>query len=174
MRILDHDGLGEAEGGIMRWLRLCEAWGSIRPMCARKGASCRRRASRSTPMSASCASSPSWRRSPARSPSCSRPGSIEERIPGMLAGYPFVTEEMMSYFRKRLDQAPRDAGFALGLCPRACRHGREASGGVRGADLQVRRALGPARCAQPCLRSRRRHPAGRLRARGHGARRVAA
>jgi pyrroloquinoline-quinone synthase len=31
----------------------------------------------------------------------------------MLQGYPFVTDEMMAYFRKRLGQAPRDAGFAL-------------------------------------------------------------
>src|SRR5215213_8294363 len=27
VRILDHDGLGEQEGGIMRWLRLCEGLG---------------------------------------------------------------------------------------------------------------------------------------------------
>ncbi|HEX6011203.1 MAG TPA: pyrroloquinoline quinone biosynthesis protein C, partial [Geminicoccaceae bacterium] len=37
----------------------------------------------------------------------------EERIPGMLQGYSFVSEDMIAYFRRRLDQAPRDAGFAL-------------------------------------------------------------
>ena len=37
----------------------------------------------------------------------------EERIPGLLEGYSFVSEEMVAYFRRRLDQAPRDAGFAL-------------------------------------------------------------
>jgi pyrroloquinoline-quinone synthase len=31
----------------------------------------------------------------------------------MLRGYDFVSEEMVAYFRRRLDQAPRDAGFAL-------------------------------------------------------------
>jgi pyrroloquinoline-quinone synthase len=37
----------------------------------------------------------------------------EERIPGLLQNYSFVSEEMVAYFRRRLDQAPRDAGFAL-------------------------------------------------------------
>ncbi len=37
----------------------------------------------------------------------------EERIPGLLQHYSFVSEEMVAYFRRRLDQAPRDAGFAL-------------------------------------------------------------
>ena len=36
-----------------------------------------------------------------------------ERIEGMLANYDFVDESMMAYFRKRLNQAPRDTGFAL-------------------------------------------------------------
>ena len=37
----------------------------------------------------------------------------EERIPGPAQHYSFVSEEMVAYFRRRLDQAPRDAGFAL-------------------------------------------------------------
>ena len=45
-----------------------------------------------------------------------------------------------------------------GLCPRACRHRREAAGGGRGPDLQVQRALGAARRAAPRLRAGRRHP----------------
>ena len=48
----------------------------------------------------------------------------EERIPGLLQHYSFVSEEMVAYFRRRLDQAPRDAGFALAYVARACRHGR--------------------------------------------------
>ena len=27
VRLLDHDGIGEQEGGIVRWLRLCEGLG---------------------------------------------------------------------------------------------------------------------------------------------------
>lgn len=36
-----------------------------------------------------------------------------ERIAGMLEHYDFVEERVMAYFRKRLDQAPRDVDFAL-------------------------------------------------------------
>ena len=36
-----------------------------------------------------------------------------ERIAGMLEHYDFITDELVAYFRKRLDQAPRDSMFAL-------------------------------------------------------------
>jgi pyrroloquinoline-quinone synthase len=41
------------------------------------------------------------------------PNLHEERIAGMLAHYDFVNPDIMSYFSRRLTQAPRDAGFAL-------------------------------------------------------------
>ena len=41
------------------------------------------------------------------------PNLHEERISGMLAHYDFVNPDIMSYFSRRLQQAPRDAGFAL-------------------------------------------------------------
>jgi pyrroloquinoline-quinone synthase len=41
------------------------------------------------------------------------PGIHAERISGMLANYEFIDETLVGYFRKRLDQAPRDANFAL-------------------------------------------------------------
>jgi len=41
------------------------------------------------------------------------PNLHEERISGMLAHYNFVNPDIMSYFSRRLQQAPRDAGFAL-------------------------------------------------------------
>ncbi len=41
------------------------------------------------------------------------PGIHEERISGMLANYDFINDGVMAYFKKRLVQAPRDAGFAL-------------------------------------------------------------
>jgi pyrroloquinoline-quinone synthase len=31
----------------------------------------------------------------------------------MLANYDFIDEKLVAYFRRRLDQAPRDADFAL-------------------------------------------------------------
>lgn len=36
-----------------------------------------------------------------------------ERISGMLENYDFITDDVMRYFRRRLDQAPRDVAFAL-------------------------------------------------------------
>ena len=36
-----------------------------------------------------------------------------ERIVGMLESYDFITDDVMHYFRRRLDQAPRDVAFAL-------------------------------------------------------------
>ena len=41
------------------------------------------------------------------------PNLHEERISGMLAHYDFVNPDIMSYFSRRLTQAPRDANFAL-------------------------------------------------------------
>jgi len=41
------------------------------------------------------------------------PNLHEERIAGMLQHYDFVNPDIMSYFSRRLQQAPRDAGFAL-------------------------------------------------------------
>jgi pyrroloquinoline-quinone synthase len=41
------------------------------------------------------------------------PNLHEERIAGMLEHYDFVNPDIMSYFKRRLAQAPRDAGFAL-------------------------------------------------------------
>jgi len=36
-----------------------------------------------------------------------------ERIEGLLANYAFANTESLSYFKKRLDQAPKDVAFGL-------------------------------------------------------------
>ncbi len=41
------------------------------------------------------------------------PAIIRDRVAGMLASYDFITEDILVYFRHRLDEAPRDADFAL-------------------------------------------------------------
>jgi len=46
------------------------------------------------------------------------PSIHEERIAGMLQHYDFVNPDIMSYFKRRLTQAPRDADFALGFVKR--------------------------------------------------------
>jgi coenzyme PQQ biosynthesis protein C len=112
-RYLEHDGHGDDEGGIERWLRLTEALGLPRDyVISTKGILPGTRfavdaylhfvrdhsvlegiASSLTELFAS--------------------GIHSERIEGMLANYAFIDDGMMSYFRRRLTQAPRDVTFAL-------------------------------------------------------------
>jgi pyrroloquinoline-quinone synthase len=113
VRILDHDGLGEQEGGIARWLRLCQGLGldldyvrseeGILP-ATKFAVDAYVRFVRDQTLLEAIASSLT---------ELFAPKIHEERIPGLLQNYSFVSEEMVAYFRRRLDQAPRDAGFAL-------------------------------------------------------------
>jgi pyrroloquinoline-quinone synthase len=114
VRLLDHDGFGDQEGGIVRWLRLCEGVGldpdyvrsEIGILPATKFAvDAYVRFVRDRTLLEAVASSLT---------ELFAPKIHEERIPGLLQHYSFVSEEMVAYFRRRLDQAPRDAGFALG------------------------------------------------------------
>jgi len=112
-RILDHDGHGEDPGGIERWLVLTDGLGLDRDyVVSRKGAlpatkfaveAYVRVVTEGTQLEAIC--------------SCLTelfaPAIHQERIAGMLAHYDFIGEDVMAYFRRRLDQAPRDAGWAL-------------------------------------------------------------
>ncbi|MGD9512015.1 MAG: pyrroloquinoline-quinone synthase PqqC [Geminicoccaceae bacterium] len=112
-RMLDHDGLGDQEGGIVRWLRLCQGLGldpdyvtseeGILP-ATKFAVDAYVRFVRDRTLLEAIASSLT---------ELFAPKIHEERIPGLLQHYSFVSEEMMAYFRRRLDQAPRDAGFAL-------------------------------------------------------------
>lgn len=118
-RILDHDGgrtLEDGsvdEGGIERWLGLCEGLG-LDPAYVRSevgilpatkfAVDAYVRFVREKSLLEAIASSLT---------ELFAPKIHEERIPGMLQGYPFVSDAMMAYFRRRLGQAPRDAGFAL-------------------------------------------------------------
>jgi pyrroloquinoline-quinone synthase len=120
-RILDHDGFGEEEGGIERWLRLCEGLGLERAyVVSEEGALPATRFAveayvrfvREQSLLEAVASSLTELFAPA---------IHEERIPGLLQNYPFVSDEMVAYFRKRLGQAPRDAGFALDYVKREAR-----------------------------------------------------
>lgn len=112
-RYFEHDGLGEDEGGIERWLRLTSSLGLEREyVISTKGILPGTRfaveaylhfvrdhsvlegiASSLTELFAS--------------------GIHSERIAGMLANYDFIDDSMMAYFQRRLTQAPRDVNFAL-------------------------------------------------------------
>jgi pyrroloquinoline-quinone synthase len=113
-RYLEHDGFGEDEGGIERWLRLTTALGLDRDyVLSTKGILPGTRFAveaylhfvRSRPVLEGIASSLT---------ELFAGGIHSERISGMLANYDFIDDEMMGYFRRRLTQAPRDVGFALG------------------------------------------------------------
>jgi pyrroloquinoline-quinone synthase len=113
VRLLDHDGFGDQEGGIVRWLRLCEGVGldpdyvrsetGILP-ATKFAVDAYVRFVRDRTLLEAVASSLT---------ELFAPKIHEERIPGLLQHYSFVSEEMLAYFRRRLDQAPRDSGFAL-------------------------------------------------------------
>lgn len=112
-RITDHDGVAGTEGGIERWLRLTDFLGldgdyvmsteGILPATRFAVDAYVNFVRDRTPLEAVASSLTEL----------FAPGIHEERIAGLLANYSFFTDDVMAYFRKRLDQAPRDAGFAL-------------------------------------------------------------
>ncbi|HEY4202402.1 MAG TPA: pyrroloquinoline-quinone synthase PqqC [Devosiaceae bacterium] len=112
-RLEDHDGHENTEGGIERWLQLTTGLGldpayvesteGILPATRFAVEAyvhfCRDR----SPLEAiaSCLTE------------LFAPNLHEERISGMLEHYDFINPTVMAYFRRRLEQAPRDADYAL-------------------------------------------------------------
>ena len=112
-RLVDHDGEREGDGGIARWLKLTGGLGldrdyvtSLRGLLpgTRFAVEAYVRFVRENTLLEAIASSLTEMFSPV---------IISERMAGMLANYPFVTRETLSYFDKRPPQAARDADFAL-------------------------------------------------------------
>jgi pyrroloquinoline-quinone synthase len=112
-RILDHDGTQGEEGGIERWLVLTDALGLERDyVISMEGALPATRFAveayvnfvRERSLLEAVASSLT---------ELFAPSIHKERISGMLENYDFIGERAMQYFRRRLDQANRDADFAL-------------------------------------------------------------
>ncbi len=112
-RIEDHDGDVGTEGGIERWLKLTEGLGldnayvesteGILPATRFAVEAYVHFVRDKSPLEAIASSLTEL----------FAPNIHEERIAGMLAHYDFVNPDIMSYFSRRLTQAPRDAGFAL-------------------------------------------------------------
>ena len=112
-RVIDHDGQHEGQGGIFKWLHLCERLGLDAQMVRDEGGilPATRFAVeayvhfvRDRSLLEAIASSLTELFSP---------GIIRERTTAMLAQYGFVDEDALSYFKARLTQAPRDSDFAL-------------------------------------------------------------
>ena len=112
-RIEDHDGFAGTEGGIERWLKLTDGLGLDRDYVeSTRGILAATRFAVDayvhfvrdrTPLEAIASSLTEL----------FAPSLHEERITGMLTHYDFINPAVMTYFQRRLDQAPRDADFAL-------------------------------------------------------------
>ena len=120
-RIIDHDGERAGEGGIERWLKLTEGLGLARAyVVSTEGVLPATKFAveayvhfvRERTLLEAIASSLTEMFSPR---------IIADRVSGMLANYDFVSRETLAYFQKRLDQAPRDADFALDYVKREAR-----------------------------------------------------
>jgi len=114
-RIIDHDGRPGAEGGIEAWLRLGEAMGVKRPELLEQ-----RRLLPGVRFAVDayvnfCRSRP-WLEAVAASlTEMFAPLIVQERLAAMLGHYTWVDPDGLQYFKNRLQQAPRDAEYALGL-----------------------------------------------------------
>lgn len=112
-RIHDHDGLGEDSGGIERWLKLTDGLGLDRDYVISQAG-----ALPATRFAVEAYVRFVYERSTLEAIASSltelfAPAIHAERIAGMLEHYDFISEKLVAYFRRRLDQAPRDARFAL-------------------------------------------------------------
>ena len=147
-RILDHDGYGEEEGGIERWLVL-DRRARARPRLRRldEGRAARDPLSPSRPMSISCARRPWSRRCASSLTELFAPKIHKERISGMLENYDFISDDVMQYFKRRLTQAPRDADYALDYVKRNARTPEAQAAALDAAQIQMQRAVVAARCA---------------------------
>jgi coenzyme PQQ biosynthesis protein C len=120
-RLVDHDGERDGEGGIARWLKLCDGVGldrgyvmSLRGLLpsTRFAVEAYVHFVREKSLLEAIASSLTELFSPA---------IISERIDGMLKNYDFVTTDTLAYFAKRPPQAERDSRFALDYVKRNAR-----------------------------------------------------
>ena len=112
-RIADHDGDLGSEGGIERWLKLTTGLGlnpdyvtsteGILPATRFAVEAYVHFVRERTPLEAIASSLTEL----------FAPNLHQERIAGMLEHYDFIDPDVMSYFSRRLEQAPRDADFAL-------------------------------------------------------------
>ena len=118
-RLVDHDGDGQAPGGVERWLKLAEGVGLDRDyVISTAGILATTRFAvdayvafvRDRSILEAVASSLTELFSPT---------IISERVEGMLKNYSFITLDTLAYFKPRLTQAPRDAEFALEYVKRA-------------------------------------------------------
>jgi pyrroloquinoline-quinone synthase len=119
-RIIDHDGSEPGTGGIESWLRLGEALGvpvdlleSERLVLpgVRYAVDAYVTFARTRPWLEAVASSLT---------ELFGPGAIAVRLAALERHYPWIDPAGLDYFRTRLEQAPRDADYALRLVVERC------------------------------------------------------
>ena len=112
-RIEDHDGAPDSEGGIERWLKLTDGLGLDRAYVESTNGILP-----ATRFAVDAYLNFVATKSPLEAIASSltelfAPTLHEQRIAGMLEHYDFIDPAIMTYFQRRLAQAPRDANFAL-------------------------------------------------------------
>jgi pyrroloquinoline-quinone synthase len=127
-RLVDHDGDGNAPGGIERWLKLAEGVGLDREYVQST-----RGILPGTRFAVDAYVNFVKERSVLEAIASSltelfSPTIIAERVEGMLRSYDFITKDTLAYFTPRLTQAPRDADFALAYCKENARTRAEQEG----------------------------------------------
>lgn len=120
-RMEDHDGTNEMEGGIVRWYKLTDGLGIDRDYVTSA-----RGILPATRFAVDAYVNFVRDRTPLEAVASSltelfAPGIHRERIAGMLENYSFITDDVMAYFRKRLNQATRDADWVLDFVRREAR-----------------------------------------------------
>lgn len=120
-RLEDHDGGDGVEGGIERWFKLTDGLGLDREYVAST-----RGILPATRFAVDAYVTYVKEVTPLEGMASSltelfAPKIHKERIVGMLEYYDFVSDETMAYFKKRLNQATRDADYVLDLVKREAR-----------------------------------------------------
>jgi pyrroloquinoline-quinone synthase len=135
-RLVDHDGEIQGQGGIARWLGLTDGLGLQRDYvmstlgvlpATKFAVEAYVRFVRDKTLLEAVASSLTEMFSPA---------IISERVSGMLAGYSFISRETLAYFNARLDQAPRDADFALAFVKREARTAEQQQAALKALEFK--------------------------------------
>jgi coenzyme PQQ biosynthesis protein C/coenzyme PQQ biosynthesis protein B len=114
-RVVDHDGAKPGDGGIERWLKLTDGLGLDREYVKSTDGLLP-----GTRFAVDCYVTYVKEYSVLEGMTSSltelfAPSIHRERIAGMLKNYDFIHDDIMAYFKKRLDQAPRDAEHVLEL-----------------------------------------------------------
>jgi len=112
-RLVDHDGDAPGTGGIARWMKLAEGVG-LDTAYVESGAGILPATRFAVDAYVNFVRDRSLLEAVASSlTELFAPTIIAERVSGMLANYPWVTQDTLAYFTPRLTQAPQDSAFAL-------------------------------------------------------------